>query len=186
MTYIYVLGRYLFMPMHETELSVDLYLPSGSDSRIEVCLRSLAPTAGNKRQMDWLDRLRRLEAVGALDTVTAHVWGDSISTQTPEISGLDDVLGRITDIYSFSAENEPSITPFFRVTRIDASLSGESFERIVPPQCTFMCYESDTLVGVFPCQIDERTYGPADVIERLESDLGTELVESVNRESSTN
>lgn len=186
MTYLYVRAEVQFLLMHESAADIDEYLPTGPDSRIEVYLRSMAPTVGNDRQMDCLRRFHRLAAAGDIESVSAHVWGDSISTHTPEITGLDNLLSTVGDIYSFSAENEPSVTPFFRVTRIDASIPGESFERIVPPQCAMLCYEGETLVGVFPCFIEGNSVTPMDALERLEAKVGVEVAESVDVSSQTN
>jgi hypothetical protein len=186
MTTLYILAGLQFDPMYESEAPIDAFLPTGPDSRIEVYLRSLAPTAGNDRQMDCLSRLHRLAGTGEIGSVSAHVWGDSICTHTPEISGLDHLLSRVGDIYSFAADNDPSVTPFFRVTRVDAAIPGESFERIVPPRCAVLCYEADTLVGVFPCLIEGESYTPMDVIERLETRVDIEFPESVDVGSHSN
>lgn len=150
-------------------VSIDPYLPTkGANGRVVLLVRSLAPTTNTSAQTHCFDRLRRLGDEPSLD-ISVDVWGDSICTHAPEIEGIDEVLEIITDIYSFSAENDASITPFFDVQRIDSSLSGEKFERIIPPNRTLLCYEEDTLKGVFPCRIDGVNYTPYDAIGRLET-----------------
>jgi hypothetical protein len=99
------------------------------------------------------------------------------------MNGIDETLSTITDIYSFSAKVDASVTSFFRVQRVDASLSGECFERIVPPHRTLLLYEENTLTGVFPCRLDGETYTPMDAIEQLETDAA--LPQSQQAETST-
>lgn len=166
---VYICSEYLTAVMPETESPIDTYIPTGAGGRIELYLRSLAPAPGNSIQNDSLDALRQLEESDRLDSVRARVWGDSICTKTPEISGLTDMLETITRIYSFSAENDPTVTPFFSIRRVDSSLADESFERIVPPQRTLLTYQDGSLIGVFPCLIDNRNHTPVDAIERLET-----------------
>lgn len=159
--------------MHESDTtagSIAEYLPTqDSDGRLELFVRSLAPPTDNDKQTECFDRLRRLEDRDRV-AVDVTVWGDGICTHAPEIAGISDVLETITDIYSFSADSRVSIAPFFQVQRVDASLTGECFERIVPPQRTLLAYEGDSLVGVFPCALGDRTYTPCDAIERVEPD----------------
>jgi hypothetical protein len=172
--------------MHESDTtagSIAEYLPAqDSDGRLELFVRSLAPPTDNDRQTECFERLRRLED-GDHVTVAVTVWGDGICTHAPEIAGIGDVLETITDIYSFSAESRASIASFFQVKRVDASLTGECFERIVPPQRTLLAYEGDSLVGVFPCALKDRTYTPYDAIERVESDGDQRLFQSAASKS---
>jgi len=161
--------------------SIDSYLPAdGATGRVELFVRSLAPTTDTTKQTDCFDRLRRLAETNALDAVAVHVWGDGICTHAPEIDGISETLATVTDIYSFSADARASITPFFRVQRVDSSMSGESFERIVPPHRTLLAYEDDALVGVFPCRLDDETHTPCDAIARLASTAESRVLRSAD------
>jgi len=183
MAYIYTDSQYLLPLMQLSDASdesIDSYLPTdGANGRIVFIVRSLAPTTSNTTQTKCFDRLRRLASGASLD-VSVDVWGDGICTHAPDIDGISEKLETITDIYSFSADGDASITPFFDVQRIDSTLSGETFERIIPPHRTLLTYEDDTLKGVFPCRIDEQTYTPSDAINRLESTADVALPTSAD------
>jgi len=155
--------------------AIDRYLPTdGDDGRLVFFVRSLAPTTDNTTQTDCFDRLRRLADAESFD-VAVRVWGDGICTHAPEMEGISEMLETITEIYSFSAESDSNITPFFDVQRVDSSLSGESFERVIPPHRTLLAYEGGTLSGVFPCRVEGQTYTPCDALAALEANHEIEL-----------
>ena len=163
------------------DASIEDYLPAtASTGRLEFFVRSLAPATGNTKQTDCFDRLRRLAETDQLSDVAVRVWGDGICTHAPEMAGISEMLEAVTDIYSFSADAEAAITPFFKVRRVDSSVTGESFERITPPERTLLAYEGDSLVGVFPCLLGEETYTPVDAIERLEADTEVRVFNPVD------
>lgn len=152
-----------------TESTIEEYLPAPGEGFADLYVRETAPTAGHSRQRDCFERLSRLKTSGHLDAITVRVWGDSICTSAPEMSGLSEILEAITEIYTFSSRHSLSVAPFFRVERVNASIPNETFERIVPPHRTLVFSDEDGIVGVFPCRLGEQTYSPFDAIEQLET-----------------
>jgi len=150
------------------ESPIGEYLPAAGTGIVDLYVRETAPTTGYTRQRTCFERLSRLQTSGQIAEVTVRVWGDSICTTAPEVSGLSDILETITDIYAFSSGRSASISPFFRVETVDASIPNETFERIVPPSQTLILSDEDGIVGVFPCRVGDRTYSPSDAIGQLE------------------
>ena len=161
-----------------SESAIDEYLPETGPGKAVMYLRTTAPTSGHTTQRDCLERLSRLEASGQLDSATVQVWGNSICTSAPALAGLDDILERVTELYAFSAEHGATMSPFFRVERIEATIAGEKFERIVPPHRTLVFENDDGVLGVFPCRVEGRTYTPFDAIGRLETTAELETVDA--------
>ena len=147
------------------------HLPDpGVDSRVELFVKTLAPVENYAAQDRLVSTLTELEARDALGGFTITVWGDRICTEG-ELSTVDcgkHIVETIGDFYAFAADEGISISQFFTNRTVSASLSGQSFNCIVPPnQCTAM-YQGDELVGVFPCVIDGEVYTVRDAIERFE------------------
>lgn len=141
-------------------------------------LRTTAPTTGHTTQRDCLERLSKLEASGYLDSAAVEVWGDSICTAAPAVAGLDEILETVTALYDFGSKREASITPFFRVQRIDATIPGEGFERIIPPYRTLVFSDEKGIRGVFPCRLNEETFTPFDAISYLERNADIDQVDA--------
>lgn len=151
-----------------TDSIIAEYLPEDGTETAVMYLRTTAPTTGHTTQRDCLERLSKLEASGCLGSATVQVWGDSICTAAPAVAGLDEILETITALYDFSSKRDANITPFFRVQRIDATIPGEAFERIIPPNRTLVFSDEEGIRGVFPCRLDEQTFTPFDAIDYLE------------------
>jgi hypothetical protein len=161
-----------------TDPSIEEYLPESGTGTAVMYLRTTAPTTGYTTQRDCLEQLSRLEASGQLSGTTVQVWGDSICTAAPEVTGLDDILETITDLYKFSGQHEATIAPFFNVERVTATIPGETFERIVPPCRTLVFTDGDRICGVFPCRINEQTLTPIDAINYLEGTANIDKVDT--------
>lgn len=147
------------------------YLPDpGVDSRIELFVKTLAPVENYEAQDHLVSTLTELEEHDVLGDFTITVWGDRICTDG-ELSTIDcgkHIVETIGDFYAFAADEGISISQFFTNRTVNSSLSGQSFNCIVPPnQCTAM-YQDDKLVGVFPCVIDGDPYTVRDAVEQLE------------------
>lgn len=147
------------------------YLPEpGVDSRVELFVKTLAPVENYEAQDRLVSALTALDERDALGEFSITVWGDRICTDG-ELSTIDSgkhIVETIGDFYAFAAEEGINVARFFTNKTVDASLSGESFTCIVPPnQCTAM-FQGDRLVGVFPCVIDGEVYNVRDAVEQFE------------------
>lgn len=148
------------------------YLPDpGVESRIELFVQTLAPVENYDSQGELVSALTDLRDEGSIGELCLTVWGNRICTNG-ELSTIDSgkhIVEAIADFYSFAAERDASISPFFRTNTVDASMSGQSFKSIVPPSQCLALYQRDELVGVFPCVIDEETYSVRDAVEQLQA-----------------
>lgn len=152
--------------------TLEEFLPEpGVESRIELFVQTLAPVENYDSQGRLVSALTDLRDEDALGDLSLTVWGNRICTDG-ELSTVDSgkhIVDSIADFYSFAAEKDVGISPFFRTRTVDSSMSGQRFKSIVPPsQCAAM-YQNGELVGVFPCVIDGDAYSVRDAIEQLQT-----------------
>lgn len=158
-----------------TEPPFGAYVPTpGPESRIEFFVQTLAPVENYESQGRLVETLTELQEGDHLGDVCVTVWGKRICTDGA-LSTLDSgkhIVDTIGDFFAFAADEDVTISPFFRIRNVDSSMAGQSFKSIVPPSQCIAMYEAEDLVGVFPCIIDDECYTVRDAIETLESRAG--------------
>lgn len=133
---------------------------SASDHRVDVFVRSITPTLGeHTRRQHRLEALEEAAELEAIDTYDVTVLGDEIclcercttTHRNESRAELVDTLRR----WEFEGLDASG----FVDRTVSSSVTGETYRAIVPPDVSFGIYLDDSLVGVFPCGDEERTYG---------------------------
>lgn len=149
-------------------------------SRVDVYVRTLLPPPGAKEaQRALVDRLTGFEADSTVREVTVNVWGERICL----CDGCRDTYtGRtaIETVETFEAwgeEREETVSLCFERTVRTSSLTGNSYEGIVPPRVTAALFVDGSVRGAFPCQFDGEHYSVHDLCTVLDgaADAGPDL-----------
>lgn len=136
--------------------------------RVELYLRSLAPTGAYERQEAVLDRLECLAERGRVESVSSTVWGDRIRQR----ADLRDeaghaILDDVDRLRAWAADHDASLDPFFE-EREGNSLVESAHTVLIPPVLCLAIRDDEGLRGVFPCATDGETYTVADGLDALE------------------
>lgn len=145
------------------------------DRRIEVWIRSFAPSTGAKR-----DRaLKRARQLGARTdaSVEIGVWGKSIerieddSTRRRDGPGVGTVRDRVEAFTDWADRAGVSIEPFFNSRRVESTILGESYRIVRLPTVAVAEYRDGDLAHVAPNR-ETRSDRTVAAIDRLDELLG--------------
>lgn len=138
--------------------------------RVELYVRSLAPCGAKNDQDAIIERLLALQRQGIIDDVDLTVWGDAICLDgaSARVGVGAQVTERIRAFHRWCEDEKASLEPFFTWSGVDSSISGDSFERVVPPHRCLAIYEGDRLQEVYPCSIDGVTWSLEEGLRSLE------------------
>lgn len=138
--------------------------------RVELYVRSLAPCGAKGDQDEIIERLLALRRRGIVDTVDLTVWGDAICLDgvSARVGVGSHVTDRIRAFHGWCEGRKASLEPFFTWSVVESSISGDSFERVVPPQRCLAMYVGDSLREVYPRSIDGATRTLEDGLRSLE------------------
>lgn len=124
---------------------------SSDPPRVELYLRSLAPTASRAPQDEIVRRLEDLEAAGKIRGYTVRLCGDCVC---PEAATADSepgrrLLSRYRSFEAWAGEHDRELSSF-EERDIDSLLTGTSITGIVFPQITLAEFEDGDLTFVAP------------------------------------
>lgn len=141
---------------------------SASDHRVDVFVRSSTPTLGehNRRQhrLEALDSATKTESI---DTYDVTVLGDEICLcERCTTNHRNESRTELVDTLRHWGYEELDASGFV-VRTVSSAVTGETYKTVVPPEFSFGIYLDESLVGVFPCADEERTYGPETYLEGL-------------------
>ena len=144
---------------------------AGSDrARIEVYVRSLLPPPGAKEsQTARIEELQSLVETTPVEAVSVSVWGERIclcETCTDLDTGTV-IHDTVRDLESWGSEFDATARPFFERYRQRSSLTGHTYEGVVPPRVVVACYVDGRLRGVFPNRIDGVAYSVGDFCDAV-------------------
>lgn len=164
----------------------DVSNPTTTPTTVELWIRSFAPTSAGPTQERALDRLDDLESKTPIESVEVGVWGKEVEIDRPEravgIPQLQRIESRLEAFETWAARTGRQLEPFFRNTRIESSITGESYDVWRLPTIAVAEFDGDDLLHVAPCRNGGRTI---DVVDRLESLLdGAESPLAVDEGSS--
>lgn len=141
-----------------------------SNCRVDVFLRSITPTLGGHATRR--NRFEGLEAAveqGTIDTYDVTVLGDEICLcDSCAANYMDESWSDLVDTIR-DWEYEELDASGFVVRTVSSSITNERYRAVVPPEISFGIYLDDSLVGVFPCEDGEQSYGPETYLEGLGS-----------------
>lgn len=126
------------------------------EQRVELYVRSLAPCGTNDEQNAIVERLLDLERRGVVADVDLVVWGNAVCMDgaSAQVGVGARVADRIRSFQRWCADRRASLEPFFTWSVVDASLSDDSFERVVPPHRCLAVYADDRLQTVYPRTVE--------------------------------
>jgi len=157
-------------------------LATADTARIDLYVRSLLPPPGAKdAQTDVLAGLRGAIEGTPVEDVAVNVWGERLCL-CEACLGTDAgraMLNTVREFERWGAEYDASAEPFFERTHQESSVTGSTYEGIVPPRVTAALYLDSSLAGVFPARFDEQAYSVGDLSEVLVGLTGPEAVADV-------
>jgi hypothetical protein len=141
--------------------------------RIEIYLRSLAPTGTHGAFHEILDRIDGLAAAGTVDDLTVAIWGrricqDEVFTETNAGRQLMDT---ITQFEAWGSEYDADPAPFFEQREVCSSITDAEFSVVVPPELCLAVRVDSVLTGVFPTEIDDEPYSVRDFLDAAEREF---------------
>lgn len=123
---------------------------------VTVHLRSSPVSAAARRQKTVLDRVRELEAEGAVPELRVERWGARVSVPA-EDAHPDDAAALFTEFEAAAEDAGLRLTPFFETRESVGGLlsSGPATERIIIfPVVSLTIRDDDGLAGLYPCWND--------------------------------
>jgi hypothetical protein len=154
-------------------------------ARIDLYVRSMLPPPGAKEsQRAVVERLTEFESDSTVREVTVNVWGERLCL----CDGCrDSYTGRtaietVEAFLTWGEEREATVTPCFERTSRSSSLTGNSYEGVVPPRVTAVLLVDGVVHGVFPCWFAGDYYSVHDFCAVLEgaTDADSPLAASDN------
>lgn len=132
--------------------------------RMELYLRSFAPSGASDRQRAVMEDLYRLHREGVAEA-DVTVWGGRISPRTAAVTEEGrNYLDAIEAFRRWEAESDASLNGAFD-ERTSETLVEEPHPVVVPPTMCLAVYEDDDLWGVFPCTRDGEDRTVADCLD---------------------
>lgn len=142
--------------------------------RVELYVRSLAPTTGRERQETVIRRLRDLVEAGAVDGFELVVTGQCIC---PDSAAAETDIGRfllerLRTFEEWAEEEGAALDPCYRRRDETPVYTGERYTGISVPNLAMAEFSDGDLSFLTPCRVDGRR---VTVEERLEaiSDAGS-------------
>jgi hypothetical protein len=149
---------------------------ANSETRVELCVRSLLPSGDRSHQRATIRRLDRLAAADVVDDVSVCVWGRGVDLDG-ETAGTDAARAihrRVEAFEAWADDAGASLEPYLDRTEISSQITGESCTALRFPKLMLAVYRDDDLVYVAPhADATSRcTVGDAlDALERDDDDL---------------
>lgn len=127
---------------------------------IELCVRSLAPTAAVATQIERIQRLEALVEAGAIGEYSVHVVGRGVvhENNCESCPAGKLLLDRLSEVETWAAENDARI-PGFNTTTVQGSCVHEvTYTVTTVPQNFLLEYENDRLRCCSPSIIDGQSF----------------------------
>lgn len=142
-----------------------------STFRVDMYVRSLAPSFGVRRQQESVfDRLRSLRESGPVDDINLSVWGDGVCVDGPcaETPACRRLRDRIERFRSWAADCEYLVSLPFDRRSVTSSIVDEAYEEILTPDICLAVHTDAGLTLVLPCTVDDETVCVPDFLDVLE------------------
>lgn len=161
-------------PPPSSERTDGIHFARGDSVRLELYVRSLAPTGCRSGQEGIVERLAQLESSGQIEEYTVDIWGRQLSLDgSPRTEPEARIRERIELFQSWARTHDRSLDRFFPVDTVRSELTGEEYTCVRVPVMTLAEYEAERLRFVTPSTDGETTHTVADHIEAIEAaDVG--------------
>lgn len=139
-----------------------------SEYRVELFVRSLAPTGAHERQRAIIDRLVQLAEENRIGTISSTVWGDRICPETAsKLTTGRSLLDDFDRLRTWAHQHDASLEPFFD-ERVEGSMFEDTHTVVIPPVLCLAVSKGDGLWGVFPCTNGDEIYTVMDGLDMLD------------------
>jgi hypothetical protein len=142
--------------------------------RVELFVRSLAPSGSRSGEEVVVERLQRLEADGVVDDLTVHVTGKQVcpGTATADTEPGRFLLGRLAAFERWADRTGRSLKPFFEHVEGAETIDGTDCSGIRFPAIALATYRGDELVAVAPVSDGAAVESVSDRLDALERARG--------------
>lgn len=142
-------------------------MSSTASPRVELYVRSLASRTGRRERI--IERLRDLEAAGAVGSVEVTIWGEAVAlsspaTETDRGRQLLDAVGRFQE---WADDAGVSLDCVFRNCRTESTITGTTYATLRLPTAAMVEYDEGDIVAVTPHRRDRGVRTIEDRLERL-------------------
>lgn len=143
--------------------------------RVELFVRTLAPTGAMGRQEAVVERLLALERRGGIAAVELTVWGSAVTLDSScaSVGSGVAVARRVRRFRRWARDRDVSLEPALATRTVDSSITGESYERVSLPRLCLAVYEGADLLAVYPHRRGDETRSLGDGIAALEAAADT-------------
>lgn len=142
-----------------------------SRARLELYVRSSAPSVARERQTATVERLRALDTGERIESVAVRTWQKRIPIGE-RARPAGETHRTYTAFEDWARAHGAELRPFFDTRECHSPITGESHTALVLPVMCLAVYEGDRLRSVFPHASDGRTYAVGDALDALETDGG--------------
>lgn len=142
-----------------------------STLRVDMYVRSLAPTFGVRRQQEAVfERLQTLRESGTVDDVNLSVWGGGVCVDGPcaETPACRRLRDRIDRFQTWASDRNRSVALEFDRRSVASSTVDDAYEEITTPDVCLAVHTDDGLVLVLPCTVDGQPICVPDLLDTLE------------------
>lgn len=131
---------------------------------IEIYVRSISEPSAHGYQSELLDLLRRLDQQGTIDGYDVTLMGEKICNceTCKELEPVDRRLERIREWRRWAAEN--GVTLLFNERTVRSSVTGDTYQFIVPPTATLVLSHDGAIESVLPNRSDGETETPGEFL----------------------
>ena len=137
---------------------------------MELYVRSLSPTSFRDRQERVINRLERLEAIGAIGDYTVEVWGDRLAEPDVHRTETGRRISELIERFrSWADDHGKSISRYFDAETVRSKMTDEEYSQIAFPAMTLAEYGPDGLEFVTPCSDGETVHSVRDRLDALEA-----------------
>lgn len=139
--------------------------------RVELYVRSLAPCGTRNEQDAILDRLLDLERRDVVADVDLAVWGNAVclDATSAQVGAGRRVADQIREFYRWCEDRQASLEPFFTLSTVESSITGDSFRRVAPPHRCLAVYDDGALEDVYPSHVAGERRSLEDGLRALEA-----------------
>lgn len=132
---------------------------------VELYVRSLAPRGSQDRQDRIVECLEALEARGAIESFSLHVWGTRIdpNSATARTDAGQFVRRRVAAFTAWADRTGRSTGPFFEVETVESTITDEVRTTMTLPTVTMAEFVDGDVAFVTPCV--DSSGGTTDTIE---------------------
>lgn len=137
---------------------------TGTDTTVELFVRSLSPAGARDRPASVVARLESLVEANRIEDYAVRLWGPELPLTQPLVGHerAEALLEEVAAFRSWAADHDVALDAF--ETREASAYTGETYAALSLPVMALAEYADGELVCVTPCTTED---GPLTVADRL-------------------